>query len=125
MVRAPGFDPSATAVVEAPGEPSETLSGAGMVRVVSYQPAEVRLETESAAPVFLVATDSYYPGWKAFADGQPTRLYAADAGFRGIRVPAGRHRIEMRFVPATLYWSAGISGLALLITALAAARRRA
>jgi hypothetical protein len=125
MVRAPGFDPSATAVVEAPGEPSETLSGAGMVRVVSYQPAEVRLETESAAPVFLVATDSYYPGWKAFADGQPTRLYAADAGFRGIRVPTGRHRIEMRFVPATLYWSAGISGLAVLITALAAARRRA
>jgi hypothetical protein len=120
-VRAAGFDPSATAVVEAPGEPSGTMSGTGAVRVVSYHPTEVRLETEAAGPAFLVATDSYYPGWQSFADGRPTRLYAADAGFRGIRIPAGRHRIEMRFVPGTLYWSASISALAVLIAALVAA----
>jgi hypothetical protein len=130
LVRAPGFDPSAAAVVEAPDEPAErlttlpTLPAAGLVRVISYQPAEVRLETESATPAFLVATDSFYPGWLAFADGRPTRLYAADAGFRGVRIPAGRHRIEIRFIPVTLYWSAGVSALALLITALAGAWRR-
>ena len=120
LVRAPGFDPSAEAVVEAPGEPSETLPAAphsGVVRVVSYQPTEVRLETESAAPAFLVAAESYYPGWRASIDGRPTRLYAADAGFRGIRIPAGRHAVEMRFIPGTLYWAAGMSFLALLAAA--------
>jgi uncharacterized membrane protein YfhO len=107
-------------VVEAPGEPSETLPAAphsGVVRVVSYQPTEVRLETESAMPAFLVAAESYYPGWRASIDGRPTRLYAADAGFRGIRIPAGRHAVEMRFIPGTLYWAAGMSFLALLAAA--------
>ena len=120
LVRAPGFDPSAEAVVEAPGEPSETLPAAphsGVVRVVSYQPTEVRLETETAMPAFLVAAESYYPGWRASIDGRPTRLYAADAGFRGIRIPAGRHAVEMRFIPGTLYWAAGMSFLALLAAA--------
>jgi hypothetical protein len=126
LVRAPGFDPAAYAVIEAPGEPSETLAAAprpGVVRVVSYQPTEIRLETESATPAFLVAAESYYPGWRATIDGQAARLYAADAGFRGMRVPAGRHAVGMRFVPGTLYAAAAVSGLALLATALAAAWR--
>ena len=125
-VRAPGFDPSAWAVVEAPDEPSQTLPAPpspGVIRVVSYQPEEIRLETDSAVPAFLVAADSYYPGWQASIDGHSARLYAADAAFRGIRVPAGRHRIGMRFVPVTLYCSAGLSALALLLTALAALPR--
>jgi hypothetical protein len=117
LVRAAEFDPSLTAVVEAPGETAETVAP-GAVRVVSYQPTEIRLETESAAAGFLVAADSWYPGWQAFVDGRPVRLYATDAAFRGIRTPAGRHGVEMRFVPVTLYWSAAISGIALLMTAL-------
>ena len=121
LVRAPGFDPSAYAVIEAPGEASGTLSAApdsGVVRVVAYQATRILLETESAAPAFLVAVESYYPGWKASLDGRPTRLYAADAGFRGIRIPAGRHAVEMRFVPGTLYGAAGVSALALLAAVL-------
>jgi hypothetical protein len=121
LVRAPGFDPSAEAVVEAPGEPSETLPAAphsGVVRVVSYQPTEVRLETESAATAFLVAAESYYPGWRASIDGRPTRLYPTDAGFRGVRIPAGRHAVEMRFIPTTLYWAALVTALAVLAAAI-------
>ncbi len=120
LVRAPGFDPSAEAVIEAPDEPSASLPagpGPGAVRVESYQPTEIRLETESASPAFLVAAESYYPGWRASIDGRSTRLYPTDAGFRGIRIPAGRHAVEMRFIPVTLYWAALVSGLALLAAA--------
>jgi uncharacterized membrane protein YfhO len=68
-------------------------------------------------PTFLVAAESYYPGWSASIDGRSTRLYPTDAGFRGIRIPAGRHAVGMRFIPTTLYWAALVSGLALLAAA--------
>jgi hypothetical protein len=121
LVRALGFDPSAEAVIEAPGEPSQTFPAApnpGVVRVVSYEPTRIRLETESAAPGFMVAAESYYPGWCASIDGRPTRLYPTDAGFRGVRIPAGRHAVEMRFIPTTLYWAALVTALAVLAAAI-------
>jgi hypothetical protein len=120
-VRAPGFDPLAEAVIEAPDESSGTFPAApkpALVRVVSYEPTEVRLETESAAPAFMVAAESYYPGWRASIDGRPTRLYPTDAGFRGVRIPAGRHAVEMRFIPTTLYWAALVTALAVLAAAI-------
>lgn len=36
-------------------------------------------------------------------------MYITDGAFRGLRVPAGDHRIEMRFVPRILFWFGGIS----------------
>ena len=82
--------------------------------MVSYAANEIRLRTHSAGNGFLVVGDTWYPGWEAAIDGQPARLYIADVAFRGLRVPAGDHRVEMRFVPRILWWSAAVSGLALL-----------
>jgi hypothetical protein len=50
---------------------------------------------------------------------KPQRVYWAAllieaVAFHGIRVQAGDHRVEMRFVPRILYWSAAISAAALL-----------
>jgi len=121
MVRAPDFDPLATAVIEAPGPGLALAAGAsGRIQALTYEPASVQLRTEAAESALLVATDSYYPGWRAYIDGKPAALYAADAGFRGIPVPAGRHQVEMRFVPVTLYWSGALTGGAALATLLAA-----
>lgn len=105
-----GFDPSTTAIVEAPSIAAPLAAGA--VQVVSYTPRRILLLTDSAADGFLVAGDSWYPGWEATVDARPARLYPTDVAFRGIPVPAGRHRIEMRFVPHILYWSAAVSLLA-------------
>ena len=64
-------------------------------------------------PAFLVAAESYYPGWQASIDGRPARIYPADAAFRGVSVPPGKHTVDFRLVPRTLYWSAAISAAAL------------
>jgi uncharacterized membrane protein YfhO len=61
----------------------------------------------------LVAGDSYYPGWQASIDGNPARIYPADVAFRGVKTPPGKHTVEFRFVPRTLYWSAALSAVAL------------
>jgi hypothetical protein len=114
-VHAPDFRPAEEAIVEARGEQFDVAYHADdRVQVISYAPTAIRLETDSAGPAFLVATDSYYPGWEATVDGSARRIYATDAAFRGLRVPGGKHTIDFRFVPRTLYWSAAVSALALM-----------
>jgi hypothetical protein len=114
ILRSPDFRPPDEAVVEAPGEPFDIASDPeGKARVISYGPSAIRLETESSGPGFLVAGESYYPGWKAAIDGNPTRIYPADVAFRGIRVPPGKHTVDFRLQPRTLYWSAAVSSAAL------------
>jgi hypothetical protein len=123
VLHAPGFDPS-VAIVETPSfDPLPEAAPPGSVEVLSYAPTRIALRTHSAAPALLVATDTWYPGWKAFVDGAPARLYIADVAFRGIRVPAGDTRVEMRFTPRILYASAAVSALALAAAIFAMARR--
>jgi hypothetical protein len=119
------FDPANTAIVEGPPEDFRDVSpqsALSPVAVLSYRPAEIRLRTTAAAPALLVASEGWYPGWQTTIDGRPARTYAADAAFRGIKVPAGDHRVEMRFAPRILYYSAAVSLLALLAAGLPLAR---
>jgi hypothetical protein len=118
-LRAPDFDPAREAVLE--GTPvTGLMPGAayGSVDVLRYEPAYVRLRTRSTGSVLLVGTDSYYPGWTAAIDGVPTPLRIADAAFRGIVVPGGEHRVEMRFRPAILFWFGAVSLAALAAAAV-------
>jgi hypothetical protein len=111
-LHAADFDPRQTAIVEAPL--ANTPMAAGEVRVVSYAANLIRLQTRSQGDGFLVVADAWYPGWRAFMDSRPVPLYIADVAFRGVAVPVGDHSIEMRFVPTILYYSGGISLIALL-----------
>jgi hypothetical protein len=120
-LHAPDFDPEETAIVE--GNITGPLAP-GDVEVERYTANRIDLRTHSAGEAFLVAADSWYPGWQAAIDGQPVRLYPTDVAFRGLQVPAGDHRIEMRFVPKILWWSATVSALALGGVAWALMSRR-
>jgi hypothetical protein len=114
-LRSSGFDPRNEAVVEGP---VESPTAAGSVRVVSYNPREVRLETEAPAGSFLVSSESWYPGWRATVDGIDRPLSIVNGAFRGLAVPGGRHTIVMRFDPPILWRSALVSLLGLAVVAL-------
>src|SRR5205823_5242012 len=108
LLHAPDFNPAELAIVEAPTARFGT--GTGIVNLISYRASAVSIETHTPTDAFLVTSDAWYPGWEATIDGKSTMLYITDVAFRGIQVPAGDHRIEMRFVPRILYRSAAISG---------------
>jgi hypothetical protein len=114
IVQSPEFRPSEDAVVEAPGARFEMLAP-GTVQVIFYAPSAIRLTTVASASAFLVATESYYPGWEASIDGVPAHIYPTDAAFRGVSIPAGTHTVDFRFVPRTLYRSAIVSALAFVV----------
>lgn len=120
ILGSPDFDPRREAVVE--GARAFT-GGEGVVRVRHYTAQRVELETEAAAPSFLVSSETWYPGWRATLDGREQPLVMTNGAFRGLDVPAGRHVVEMRFTPSILWWSAALSLAGLLGMGLAISRR--
>jgi hypothetical protein len=58
-------------------------------------------------PCFLVLADTFYDGWTARIDDRPTPIHRTNFAFRGIEVPAGRHRVVFEFVSKSI--RAGLS----------------
>ncbi|MGJ5813248.1 hypothetical protein [Paludibaculum fermentans] len=51
----------------------------------------------------------HFPGWYGYVDGQPVPLHEVYGALGGIVVGAGRHRVEMRYRPSSVYWGAGLT----------------
>lgn len=67
----------------------------------------VKVSTSKAGMLFV--SDTYYPGWKAFVDGEETKIYKADFAFRAIEVPEGTHEIKMVYQPESFYTGLKVS----------------
>lgn len=72
------------------------------VKIVSYRRNSVTLEVEASEHGVLVLHDIYYPGWEASVDGERRPVLRANLLFRGVEVPAGKHRVEFEFRPLSL-----------------------
>lgn len=91
------------------------------VTIVQYQPNKVVINTSCNNNAFLFLSDNYYPGWKAYIDGQKTEIYRANWTFRAISVPNGKHKIE--FIYSPLSFKIGIIISILIIIGLPVAIR--
>lgn len=78
---------------------ARTFSTEGELRV-DYQGDRVDVEVTSA-PVarFLVLNERYDRRWKAIANGMPLEVYPSNGYMRGVEIPPGVSRIELRYVP--------------------------
>jgi hypothetical protein len=78
-----------------------TPSGAGMgeAHILEYRPEHILIQAETDKPGYLLLTDSYYPGWRAWLDGRETPLLRADYLFRAVYLPSGSHQVEFRYQP--------------------------
>ena len=95
-----GFDPSAVAVVESDHPPATAGSSGGGVRVTTYRPRLIELETNGSG--FLVLSEIYYePGWRALVDGTEVPIHKTNYILRGIEVPEGSSRIRFEFNPTS------------------------
>ncbi len=124
-----GFDPREVVLLEGKAEQEKVLTAVGQhpvqeneiallpesVRIVEYDAQRVVIDVHAKEPGWLVLTDSYYPGWIAQIDGEPARLLRANGFLRCVSVPEGRHRIQMMYVPGTLYIGAIIAILILAV----------
>ncbi len=99
---------------------------ADRLRMAARVPNAFSIEADLACPGLLVEGDPYFPGWRAWVDGQRVRIRESEGVVRAVPVPAGRHRIEFRYVPGSVWWGVGLSAFGLLAAALSSVvdRRR-
>ncbi len=75
---------------------------AGVITLASYFPDHLVYESNAPEEQFAVFSEIWYgpnKGWQAYIDGEPVEHIRVNYALRGMRVPAGRHRIEFIFDP--------------------------
>jgi hypothetical protein len=74
----------------------------------------VTIEATLGCTGMVILDDAYYPGWEATVDGAPAQIHEAYGMIRGVVASAGRHRIEMKYRPKSVYLGALLTGLGFL-----------
>ena len=69
--------------------------------IVDYRNNSIKLSVNAERPKILVLSETYYPGWKAFVDGQEKKILKANFAFRAVPLLAGKHMVEFIYDPWT------------------------
>jgi hypothetical protein len=94
------FDPMAQALSPRPiAGVLPAVAAEPSVEVVSYDADEIQLDASPATDALLVTSELFHPGWRAWIDGRRVGIENVNAGFRAVTVPAGRHRVVLRYRP--------------------------
>jgi hypothetical protein len=119
-VQDPAFDFRTT--VTLPYAPPALDSCAGdQVRVVRHAANRVTIQAQMQCRGMVILGDSFYPGWRAKIDGQAAEIHPAFGVIRGVVVEAGRHEIDMRYLPTSFIGGGILTLIGLLaVVALAA-----
>jgi hypothetical protein len=65
----------------------------------NFNQIEFDVETSNNAMLFL--SESYFPGWKSFIDGNPTNIIKANYIFQSIEITKGKHKVVFIYDPTS------------------------
>jgi hypothetical protein len=103
-------DFSGIAWIEAPEyEPHIAPNGPGSVRI-----RDDRFDVTMERAGWVVISETHWPGWRAYVDGQRVRPHFANHAFLGVHVPAGTHQVRLAYLPESFTRGRAISLAALL-----------
>ncbi len=104
-------------LIEAPGavQAERPSVSAATVNLRSYAPSAVGVSVATDVAGYLVLTDAFYPGWKAYVDGGEQRILRADCFFRAVPVPPGTHVVRFSYAPSSFRAGVCVSGVAFVL----------
>ena len=68
-----------------------------VIRAKTMQPNVLELECNFIKNKFLVYSDNFEKQWEVFIDGKKEFLYQANLTFKGVWVPAGKHKVVFKY----------------------------
>ena len=87
---------------------SEPINDTIIAKKLSIHDIEYEVQNDSTS--LLVFSEVFYPlGWKAFINGEETKIFKTNHVLRSIIVPKGKHKITMKFAPENLISNVRIS----------------
>jgi hypothetical protein len=72
------------------------------------------VEVNAPRDGIVLFSETYYPDRRAWVDGRRSPRMKVDFALTAVRVPAGNHRIELKYDTRALWAGAGVSALTLL-----------
>lgn len=120
MFAAADFDERRTAIIE--DENIRFASAAAQLQfkynLIQKKDTFISFDVELSRNALISVSQTYYPGWTAYIDNQKSRIIPVNLVNQGFPVPAGRHRIKLKYEPWSLYTGFFISGLSYSILLL-------
>jgi len=112
-----------TVVVQGSAPQLENCDG-GTALIERYRPTSVVIHTSSPCRAMVVLADVWFPGWEAFEDGKPARIWKAYNVVRGVVVEAGEHEVVMVYRPGSVFTGMGLAVAGILLCGVLQLRRR-
>jgi uncharacterized membrane protein YfhO len=84
----------------------------GEIKLTSYSPDKLEYQSKTNGESFAVFSEVWYGeknGWKAYMDGKPADFIRTNYLLRGIKIPAGDHKITFEFKPGSYFIGEKIS----------------
>ena len=79
------------------------VDSTAIVKLISYQPNDLKYESDNSNAGFLVFSEMFYgQGWQAYLDGSKVPHQRVNYVLRGMEVPSGKHTIEFKFEPEVI-----------------------
>ena len=120
-IASPSFDPLSEALLEKEPPPGSGEPGASSARITEYRLNSVRIEAEVENACLMVASEIFYPDWRALVDGEEKEILVADYCLRALPLEPGRHEIVFEYHSPVIRTSLAISIASLAVALLAAA----
>jgi uncharacterized membrane protein YgcG len=131
QIQEPGFDPASSVAVEggkvlqgsrgagergSRGAGEQGSKGAGeqgsggaegeSLDITVYRPNAIHLTANTLTEAYLVLSEVYYPGWRAYVDGRAAPVLRANYAFRAVYLEPGYHEVRLVFEPTS--WKVGL-----------------
>ena len=105
------------------GEPLALPDADPGARIETYAPNEVRIRVTDARGGALVLTDTWYPGWRAFVDGEPRPIERINHVMRCVTLREGGRQVHFVYEPQSFRLGLFLSlvGVAVVFAAVGAA----
>ena len=78
------------------------------------------IAVDSDGPGYLVLSDLFYPGWKAYSQGRELPILPANYLFRAVEIPAGRSEVSFAYHPRSFVYGVALSLCSVCVVAMAA-----
>ena len=119
----PAFDPQHSVILADAGNAGSNSGGSAAasdiarVEWIHRDANSFQLKVNAPSPSVLVASQIYYPGWKASIDGAAVPVVPANYALTAISLPSGQHDVRFSYDPASIRIGATVSALSLMIMA--------
>ena len=117
MIKDSSFDPEQSVILaqtsKSAGEKQHSPA-TSLVQWVARRNNSFQLKVDAENDSVLVVSQTYYPGWRAWVDGQEAQIVPADYALTGIAVTAGSHDVRFAYRPGSFWIGLAVTAVALL-----------